>query len=439
MAQHKMHLVGFLKTGPTSHHHGMWRHMDTDVGDLLSPERYEHIAQVLERGCFDGCFFADFLGLSDHYQGSFEASLGLGGQLSLLDPLLVLPLMARVTSRLGLGVTLSTTFYEPHHIARTFATLDHLTKGRVAWNVVTSNSVIEARNHGLDQLPHRDIRYARAREVVEACQALWRCWDEDVLLLDKASGAFADYRKVRYADYVGEHVRARGPLSVPRSPQVSPVIMQAGSSEQGRQFAAQHAEIVYTILADKPQMQAFYRDIKRRVADAGRRPEQCAILPSIDVVLGETESIAREKAEHLAQLIHPKLAMGLLSMHLGIDFSQYDPQCPIADIQPGEGSLGQFEMVRATASAENLTLAETARRYGAGAMSPQVVGTPSQVADYLQALFTEQACDGFMLAPTTYPATFEQFVRSVVPELQQRGLFRTEYRGTTLREHLNES
>ncbi|WP_437880956.1 LLM class flavin-dependent oxidoreductase [Pseudomonas sp. LRF_L74] len=436
MAQGKMHLVGFLKTGPTSHHHGMWRHPDSDIEDLLRPSRYEHIARVLEQGCFDACFFADFLGLSDHYQGSFEATLGLGGQLSLLDPLLVLPLMARATSHIGLGVTLSSTFYEPYHIARTFATLDHLSNGRVAWNVVTSNSAIEARNFGHEQLPPRDTRYGRADEVLAACHALWQGWEPDVLKMDRESGVFADHTKVRYADFAGQHVSTRGPLSIPRSPQVSPVIMQAGSSEQGRAFAARHAEIVYTILSSKQQMQAFYRDIKTRVEQAGRNPAHCAILPSIDVVLGETESIAREKAEYLESLIHPKLAMGLLSMHLGIDFSRYSPDQPMAEIEPGEGSLGQFEMVRATAAADNLTLAQTARRYGAGAMSPQVVGTPKQVADYLEELFTEQACDGFMLAPTTYPGTFEQFVRGVVPELQRRGLFRTRYSATTLREHL---
>ena len=435
----QMHLVAFLMTGPTCHHHGAWRHPESDVHDLLDPARYEHIARVLEAGKFDSVFFADILGLYDLYGRRFDTMIGRGGQVCLLDPAMVLPIMARVTSRIGLGLTYSSTFNHPYQIARMLASLDHLSHGRAAWNVVASTSTLEARNFGLDEMPGRGSRYDRADEVLEACFALWDGWDEGALLLDKASGTFADPSMIRYADYAGQWVRTRGPLTTPRSPQGCPVIMQAGSSERGREFGARWGEIVFTLQHEKADMQAFYADFKRRMAVRGRAPEECVILPSIDVVIGETDSIARERAEYVNGLVDPQLGLALVSGHIGIDLSTYDPDQPLADVAVEEGSRGSFEVILQGTRAEGLTLGEAAQRFATSELCPQLVGTPEMIADRLEELFAAHACDGFVLTPTTSPGMFEQFCRGVVPILQRRGLFRTEYRGRMLREHLREA
>ncbi len=313
----RMNLIAYLKTGPTANHPGGWRHPAADLDDIFEPARYEHLARVLEAACFDAGFFADTFGLPDLHRGGYETYLGLGGQITYLDPMAVLPLMARVTRHLGLGATLSTTFNPPYHLARTWASLDLLTKGRVCWNVVTSATEMEAQNYGLDGLPPKELRYDRGDEVLEACCALWECWDADALVLDRDSGRFADPSKVRRADYVGRHVRTRGPLSMPRSPQVRPVLLQAGASPRGRDFAARWAEAIFCTPHGKTDAQEFYADIKRRVVAHGRPPEHCAVLPSIAVVVAETESIAREKAEYLDSLADPELILATNSTDAG--------------------------------------------------------------------------------------------------------------------------
>ena len=431
-----MHLVAFLMTGPTCHHHGAWRHPETDVHDLLSPTRYEHIARVLEAGCFDSLFFADILGLYDLYDGKFDTMVGRGGQVCLLDPATILPIMARVTSRIGLGLTYSSTFNHPYQIARMLASLDHLSAGRVAWNVVASTSTLEARNFGLDSMPGRAERYDRADEVLEACCALWDSWEDGALLLDKASGAFADPAKIHYADYAGRWIKSRGPLTTPRSPQGHPVIMQAGSSDRGRAFGARWGEIIFTLQHHKTDMQAFYTDFKSRMAQRGRAPETCVILPSIDVVIGETESIARERAAYVNSLVDTQLGMATMSGHIGVDLSRFDPDLPLTDIAVEEGSRGSFDVILQGTAAEGLTLGEAARRFATSELCPQLVGTPDMIADTLCDLFQDHACDGFVLTPTTFPGMYEQFCKTVVPILQRRGVFRTAYTGATLREHL---
>ena len=288
-AHRKMHLVAFLLAGPTAHHHGAWRHPEADLG-MFTPEWHEHIARVLEQGKFDSLFFADILGLYDLYGGSFATILRCGGQMGLLDPIPLLSIMSRATSRIGLGATLSSTFYPPYHLARSLGTLDLLSGGRVAWNVVASHGHLEAQNFGLNELPSRDMRYDYADEVVEAVCKLWESWDADALVFDKRRGVFADPDKVHYANYQGRWISTRGPLTVPRSPQGRPVIMQAGSSPRGRDFAARWGELVFTLQHSKADMQAFYQDLKSRVVAQGRAPEQCLILPSIDVIIGETDA-----------------------------------------------------------------------------------------------------------------------------------------------------
>jgi FMN-dependent oxidoreductase (nitrilotriacetate monooxygenase family) len=436
MPRRHLHLIAFLKTGPTFHHHGGWRHPEAPLNDILRPERYEHIGRVLEAGLFDACFFEDLAGIYDTYKGKMDAILGGGGQLNLLDPLMVLPYIARATTRLGLGITLSTSFYHPFHIARLLGSLDHLSQGRVAWNVVTSAADMEAQNFGMPAIPDRNTRYDRAEESVEACLALWNTWEEGALVLDKASGRFADPSRVHYANYVGKHVSTRGPLPTPRCPQGHPVIMQAGSSPRGRAFAARFAEVIFTFQHQKPDMQAFRADMHARMSALGRDPAECAILPSLDVVLGESQSMAEEKRDYLNSLVDPELALAITSSHLGMDLSEFPLDQPMAALAKDQTVGGALDILMQGTKAAGLTLRQAAQKYGTSVMAPQLVGTAAHVADQMQDLFESGACDGFILTPTTFPGMFEQFARSVVPELQKRGIYRTAYTGATLRENL---
>ncbi len=434
MTARRMRLVAFLLSGPTAHHHGMWRHPETD-NSFLTPEYYEHIARVLEAGFFDALFFADVLALMDFYKGSYETVLGRGGQMGLLDPMPMLAQMARVTKHIGLGGSVSSSFVHPFQTARTFATLDHLSGGRMAWNIVTTSSTPQWANFGRAAIP-RDERYDVADEVVEACTRLWDSWEPDALVIDKASGVFADASKVHRVDYEGKYVRTRGPLTVPRTVQGWPVLMQAGSSPRGRDFAARWAEIIFTLQHAIPDMQDFRRDIHARMDKRGRRPEECQILVSVDPIVGETRAIAEEKAAYLADLIDPELGLALISAHIGVDLSHYPLHQPLEDVQTSEGSRGSFDVIRQGTRAGGLTLGDAAKRFAVSELCPQVIGTPADIADQLHAMFDSGGCDGFVLTPTTFPGCFEQFSRAVVPELQRRGLVRTRYEGRTLRENL---
>lgn len=430
----KMHLAAYLKTGPTALHGGGWRHPEAALHDIFEPSRYVHIARVLEEACFDACFFADLFGLYDVHASSPEAYVRGGGQISFLDPMTVLPIMAASTTRLGLGATLSTTLFNAYHLARTLLSLDVISKGRVAWNVVTSATELEALNFGLDGLPAKDARYDLADEVVEACLKLWGSWDQDAFIMDKARGVFADPAKVHYANYVGRWVKSRGPLSIPQSAQGHPVLMQAGSSERGRQFAARWAEVVFVAQHGKPEMQAFYADIKGRLSAHGRSPAQCAILTQISCVSGETEAIARERADYVNGLLDAELALATTSASVGVDMSRFDDKGEIG-LRGNQGMQGSLDYLQQVRAAENLTVTEAARRTAAN----QIVGTPHAIADQLEDLFVSHACDGFVVSPIVAPLSHEAFCRSIVPELQRRGLFRTRYSGKTLREHLTEA
>ncbi len=428
----EMHLLAYLKTGPTANHMGGWRHPESELRDVLDPARYEHIARVLEAACFDGLFFADGLGLHDIYKGGFETRLERGGQISFLDPMMVLPLMARVTRHIGIGTTLSTTFHQPYNVARMLGSLDILSGGRVAWNVVTSTRNEEARNFGMDELPPRELRYDMADEFVAACFALWDCWGEDTMIFDKASGRQVDASKVRYADFKGQYYKTRGPLTIPRSPQGRPVIMQAGSSPRGREFAARWAELIFCPQHTKPDMQAFYQDIKTRMERLGRQPEDCAIMPQMTLVVGETESIAREKAAYLDSLVDPELVLAAQSSALGVDLARHTPDVPLEQARGTQGMQGSLDRLQSTMKQKNLSMQEAVRK----GERDLVVGTPESIADHLEDLFQSRACDGFVVSPAVYPGMFEQMCRAVVPVLQRRGLFRTEYRGRTLRENI---
>jgi FMN-dependent oxidoreductase (nitrilotriacetate monooxygenase family) len=426
-----MHLVAYLKTGPTASYVAGWRYPGAPLDDLFEPSRYEHIARVLEAARFDAAFFADGLAIPDVYRGSFADYIGRGGQASLLDPMVVLPIMARATERLGLGATLSTTFNEPYQLARSLGSLDHISKGRVAWNVVTSSYDAEARNYGLPRMPDRAERYARAEDVLTACHALWDGWDEDAMLLDPGRGLLVDATKIRYADHVGPHVRTRGPLSIPRCPQGRPVIMQAGSSPSGRDFAAKWAEMIFCSPATKADAKAFREDMAARFREQGRAPEECVILPSLSVVVGETESIAREKAAILESLIDSELVLASNSSLLGVDLAEV-VSAEMADAEAGSaGVQGARDRMRQTMAARGISYAAATRR-----PRDLLAGTPAMIADVMEDWFRGGACDGFVLPHTVVPQTYEEFGRLVVPELQRRGIFRRAYAGRTLRENL---
>lgn len=438
MSRRRMHLMGYVIAGPTWHHNGAWRHARSDAADALDAGRYEHLARVLERGKFDGLFFVDTLALMEFYDESFATVLRYGGQIYMLEPLQLLAAMARVTQRLGLSATMSTAFYPPFHIARAFATLDHISKGRAAWNIVTSTLTREAQNFGRDRLMNPELRYDHADEVVEACCKLWDSWEPDAIIYGRENGIYADPSKVRYAKFEGRWVQTRGPLPTPRSPQGRPVLMQAGLSGRGRDFAARWAEVVFTLQHSKPDMQAFYADVKTRVEGAGRSGASCAILPGIDVVLGETESIAREKADYIGTLVNAEFGVAEISNATGSNLAGQNIDSPVAALDLKEGARGMLDVILQGSRADALTLREAGQRYGYTRMNPLLVGTPAMIADRMQDLFDSECCDGFILCPSLSPAGYEELCQTVVPELQRRGIFRSDYRGHTFREHIQE-
>ncbi len=436
MTRRQMHLIGYMIAGPTWHNNGSWRHPESDADRALDPGRYEHFAQILEDGKFDALFFVDVLTLFDTYGGGFAGQVSGPGQMWFLDPLMLLAAMARKTRHIGLAGTLSTAFYHPFHIARTFGTLDHMSNGRAAWNVVTSANSREAQNFGMDKLMERGARYDHADEVMEACDALWNSWDADAIVYDRERGIYADASKVHYVDYQGKFVRTRGPLPTPRSPQGRPVIMQAGSSERGRQFAARWAEVVFTLQHSKPDMQSFYTDIKTRMQQNGRAPEECIITPAIDIVLGETDSIAQERSEYLNSLVSAEVGVCDISNALGADLSRYPMDQPLEELEMNDGSRGVLDVILQGSRAAGLTLRDAGYRYGVSQLTPALVGTAKTVADRLQDMFESHCCDGFVICPSITPGTYMQFVKTVVPELQRRGIYRTDYAGKTLRENI---
>jgi FMN-dependent oxidoreductase (nitrilotriacetate monooxygenase family) len=406
----------------------------------LDAGRYEEIARISERGLFDGVFFVDY----QYQQGLTEGSPCLvakyGGSMAMLDPIQLLAAMARVTKHIGLTATLSTSLYPPYHIARTFATLDHISGGRAGWNIVTSAQSTEAKNYGMEGLMERVSRYDYADEVLEACMALWNTWDEGALKFDRANGIFADPEKIHYVKYEGSMVRTEGGLTTPRPPQGHPVLMQAGASPRGREFAARWAEAIFTVQQDKPFMQDFYADMKKRVAACGRNPDHTVILPSIDVIVGETDKQAQEQAAYLDSLANDELGLKTLSHLTGVDLSQYPSNTLFADIpvdQNRTASIGLYRNVlNIRKDGRGLTIGEAANLYASTWMSPRIVGTPEAIVDRMQDIFESGGCDGFVIATSTSPLGLEQFVNLIVPELQRRGLYRTEYTGSTLRENL---
>lgn len=432
-----MALVGFMQAGSTTVYAGSWRHPATDHG-FLTQDFYLKLGRTLEEGCFDLMFFDDRLAMPGIYGGSVAEAVRLGARPVKLDLSVVLGLVAGVTRHIGLGATYSTTYYAPFHVARTFATLDHLSGGRAAWNVVTSVNDSEAQNYGLSEHLDHDARYDRADEFLEATTGLWDTWEDDSLVLDRDTPYFADPDKVHELNYKGRYFTVRGPLTVPRSPQGRPVIIQAGSSGRGRDFAARWAELIFTGDPGIEIARAHYKDQKERIGELGRDPATVKICPMAYTVVGESEAHAQEREQlFLNELVDPRASLALLSELMNYDFSGMALDAPITDelIASVSGIRGLVQNLRQHIG-DHVTLADLAGHRATLLQGPRFVGTATQIAEQMEEWFHGDACDGFVIAATHVPGAYEDMVRLVVPELQRRGLFRDRYTGSTLRDHL---
>jgi FMN-dependent oxidoreductase (nitrilotriacetate monooxygenase family) len=435
--QRTMSMVAFMQAGSTSVYAGSWRHPATEHG-YLDASYYAKIGRQLEEGCFDLMFFDDRLAMPGVYGHSVADAVRYGARPVKLDLSVVLGVLAQTTSHIGLGATYSTTYYAPFHIARTFATLDHLSRGRAAWNVVTSVNDSEAQNFGVQSHLGRGERYDRADEFLDVVSGLWDTWEDGAVLHDRSAGVYADPEKVHELGHVGQYFSARGPLTVPRTPQGRPVLLQAGSSGRGREFASRWADLIFTGDPGIEVARAHYRDQKDRIAEAGRDPAQVRICPMAYAVVGESEVHAKDReAMLLNDLVHPMASLTLLSELMNYDFSQHDLDDPVTDelVASVSGIRGLVEGLREHIGG-NITVRDLAAHRATLLQGPRFVGTGAQVADQMAEWFDSGACDGFVLAATHLPGAFEDVVRMVVPELQRRGLFRTRYEGSTLREHL---
>ena len=435
----QMTLVAFLQAQNCSNYVGSWRHPAT-MQDYLRPEYYQRIARTLEAGCFHMAFFDDRLAMPDILGHDHAEAVRNGIRVVKLDLVSILTAMGLATSKLGLGATYSTTYYEPFHVARVFATLDHMLGGRAAWNVVTSLNDSEAHNMGADDHLEHDLRYDRADEFLEIVLSHWDSWGDDAIIQDRESGIFADATKVRRLDHKGKWFKSRGPFTVPRTPQGRPVLIQAGQSGRGKSFAARWGDLVFVIYPNMEVAKRGYRDFKEQVAASGRDPATVRICPAVYCIVGETEAAAQEKRALIDGLAKPVDGLSLLSEALNYDFASKGLDDAFTDDELAgiKGLQALRDRVVASSGKRNPTLRDFVEITGRGTIRefPVFCGTPKRVADKMQAWVEASACDGFVLAATHMPGTYEEFVRLVVPELQRRGVFRKEFTGTTLRENL---
>ena len=426
--QRTLHFNAFLMSN--GHHEASWRLPESDPAALYDLAHWQRLAAIAERGKLDSIFLADGPSLQH------DARLRPAGA---LDPLILLTALATSTQHIGLIATASSTYNSPYNLARRFASLDHVSGGRAGWNIVTTAGTDAARNFGRDERPdHRD-RYVRATEFVDVAIKLWDSWEDDARVLDKDAGRYADDDKIHAINHVGSQFRVQGPLNVPRSPQGRPVLIQAGSSQDGREFAARYAEGIFTAAQTLEDGQAFYADIKQRAARLGRGPNTVKILPGVVPVLGSTEAEARALDRQLEELSSPEYGLQQLSVMLEVPIARLALDEPLpADIVADtevEGMQSRRQLVIELARRDGLTVRQLIARLGGGRSHRTFVGTPEQVAATIQTWFDSGAADGFNIMPAVLPSGLELFVEHVVPIFQKRGLFRTEYTGRTLREH----
>lgn len=430
----QLHLALFVSHAGT--HLAGWRLPGADAGNALDIRSYQRLAEQAEAAKLDMLFVADKLALDDIHGGSFEAAVSWRPTGS-PEPLALLSALSVLTSRIGLGATISTSYHAPYHVARQFATLDHFSGGRAAWNAVTSVNDGEARNFGHDQHLDHATRYAKAAEFIDVVRSLWDTWGDDAIVADKASGRYLDASRLRYADHEGEWFKVRGPLNLPRPPQGHPVLIQAGVSSAFQGLAAQNAEVVFAVQSSLEKAKVFYRDFKAQVEAHGRSREAVKVLPGLYPIVADTDEQAQALAAQLDELILPIAGLAFMSASMNYDLAQHDPKAPVPDIREHiRGSKGRFDVVIGNAIEAGWTLEQLGRWYASSLAFVKMIGSPQTVADQMQQWLEEEGADGFVVMPPYMPDGAERFLTQVVPELQKRGVFRTEYEGTTLREHL---
>lgn len=425
----QLHLGAVMR--PVAIHTAWWRYPGAYPDANFNLKHLVRFIQTLEQARFDAFFMADHLAVLNMPVPALRRS----ATVTSFEPMTLLSALAMVTERIGLVATASTTFDEPYHVARRFASLDHISNGRAGWNVVTTANPDAALNFGLTDHVEHDERYRRAREFHTVVTGLWDSWADDAWLHDQASGVFFDPQKMHVLNHKGEHLSVRGPLNIARPIQGWPVIVQAGASDAGRQFAAETAEVVFGSSRTIEEAREFYKDVKARATAAGRCADHLKILPGALVTVGRTSREAREKKALLDGLVHPESGLPNLSIRLGIDASTFDLDAPLPEIPPSNQSQSQRDTLVALARGENLTVRQLAQLMG-GFGGLEFVGTAGEIADTMQAWLETGAADGFNIMFPTVPAGLDDFVQLVIPELRRRGIFREEYEGTTLREHL---
>jgi alkanesulfonate monooxygenase len=423
---------------PTGHHVAAWLHESSQIDAGQNFRHYLQLAQTAERARFDLMFLADAVAVRD---GNLDALCRWPQYMAYFEPLTLLSAIASCTSHLGLVATATASYNEPYNLARKFASLDLISGGRAGWNLVTSSNQSEANNFGRDEHYEHDARYDRAVEFADVVMGLWRSWDDDAFVRDRTTKIYFDPTKLRELNHRGEHFSVRGPLNVARSPQGHPVIFQAGSSEVGRELAARTAEAVFSVQHVISGSQAFYADVKGRMARYGRHPSQLKIMPGLNPVVGRTLAEARDKHEHMQSLIHPDVGIEVLSYSLDkFDLRNYDLDGPLPcdEIERRGTNAGQsaFRQILAWARDEKLSIRQLYLRFCGARGQRTLVGSPSMIADEMQTWFDGHAVDGYLIQPATLPGGLDDFVQLVIPELQDRGLFRTEYEGTTLRQNM---
>jgi alkanesulfonate monooxygenase len=417
------------------HHLAAWRHPHARADGGLDLAYYRSLAQTAERGLFDLIFLSDGAGVRTTYKDADE--LSRQGRMVHFEPLTLLSALSTATEHIGLTATASTSYNEPFNLARKLASLDFLSDGRAGWNIVTSVTDAEARNFNLDRQADHATRYRRAREFMQVVTGLWDSWEDDAFRYDKVSGRYFDPAKLHILDHRGEFFQVRGPLNVARPPQGRPVLVQAGSSPDGQDFAARWAEVIFTAHQTLSQAQAFYRGVKDRVADHGRDPGQALVLPGVFTVIGRTQAEAEDKYAELQELIDPVVGLGLLVGLLGdVDISHLPLDGPLPPLPQTQGSTSRQQLVYEQAQREGLTIRQLYQSVAGGRGHRFVLGTPQTIADELEDWYRGGGADGFNIMPPYLPGGLTDFVDLVIPELQRRGLFRTAYTGRTLRENL---
>jgi len=433
----QMTLIGFLQAQNCTNFAASWRHPDSRV-DYTSPDFYRHIGKVLEEGKFHLGFFDDRLAMPDMLGGNHEHTVEGGIRCVKMDPVTALMTMGMATERMGLGSTYSTTYYEPFHVARVFATLDLMSKGRAAWNIVTSLNDGEAMNMGTNEVVDHDKRYDRADEFMEVVLGHWNSWEDGAILNDKINNCFADPKKIHRLDFEGKFFNSRGPFTVPRSEQGHPVLIQAGQSGRGQRFAARWAELVFVAYPNLETGRKEYAAFKQNVAGHGRDPEKVKVAVLTHCVTAETRAEAEDKRALIDTLPTDLDQLSLLSEALNFDFASRGRDEPLSDdeIQGMQGIQGIRDRVLEASGKTNPTPNEFMKYSGRGLLHRPWVGSGKDVADIMEEWFSTRACDGFVIAATHVPGAYEDFVKYVVPELQKRGIFHKDYEGATLRDNL---